>query len=345
MQPIRNIIYHPYNLLGLSAATALTAILLSPIPLLVGMVGEAAMIWLVLRLNAKDSAEVRPGEATNAQARPELSAKAFSRTREAERAPTLLNEWETTPTPTPSLKGRKSLSFAQASFISGNEEHDPTDDVIGLIDVRARSYPENEEWTTLRSQIRAVSERVGLFESWRDSLYGELVELVDAGKCRADERHDRNVANLAAPTPELALVSVQAMNVGRKLNMRTHSDSPTGPDGIDWIDAFVCAGRGYYEDELAEIAARRGHALYTSDADTLRKRSQDILATIKRIDRIARLLINLHYEMDLLKSVYGRVAAECHTHSATQISADVRAVLLHADTLARSTEPALARCA
>lgn len=295
----REAIYNPYNLLMLATATGLSAMLLTPIPLLIGILCEA--VWIAFA-----SWRLREKEVTD---EPKF----------------VETEW---------VRSEPILEFSPAP--EGRE----VDNVVDMIGLRASGYPEDTSWQSLMSNARLLSTKVLDFQMWRNELLGEVECIVESARSRYDERQNRNMANVDAIVPGEAFGTEKAIRFGSAIDGVADLDNLTAARGsVRWIELYRSTGKACLESELEDLARRRANTLYASEHDELLVRSEELLVDVKRLHSLARLAINVGYELDMLTASGDRLADELRTRPPSHLNADLTAVLMHAESLVRSSGP------
>lgn len=287
----RDVIYNPYNLLLLATATSLSAILLTPMPLLVGIICE--LLWIAYAVSM-----IRRGYGGE--------------------------------------PNNPSLGLAAAEVSAHDTDRD-VDVLTSMIERRAAAHPYDEAWQALMMNSRALAHRLISLRKWRDVLLCELQGTVEVAKQRYDERDARGFAGTGITDPAEAIEAARALRFGSTIDGFVDLELIDAERGsIPWIRAYCATGRACIHRELNEISRRRDCSLYESEKVELSREIVTLLVAVKRLDSVARLTVNLDYELEMLRKAGSRLANELLTRPAIQLNADLNAVLLHADSLARS---------
>ena len=297
----------PYNILGVSISIAVSAMVLSPWPLAVGIVAELIYLTAACTLTRgrrQDDAQDQPSGKSGVRAVtiPRLKTQASANT----------------PTDTDSSKTAAD-SLPPADLLTGDVQgrYLRLEATFRLVQLQLDlSEPPHGE---LLEHLRFLMDRYVYFAAKQEALHERLQAIV------ADARALRPPMSPAAGMVDLQLVYASG-------------DAAEYRSLDEWVQAKMKLAHDGYEQALREVALRReqrgDHALDIR----FEAHAKHLLRCNKNVDKVGKTLLNLHYELQLLDKRFAMTSEEISTRRFEQVLADVKALVLQTQSLTRTVE-------
>jgi len=298
-----------FNLVGLAGAAALSFALLNPLPLLVGIVAEAAYLlfvpdskWYESRLAARFDAEV-------VQRRDQVKAQVF-----------------------PQISDRVRQRFDRLEGIRGQ--------------ITAQPGMEKQDW--FRQVLRKLDyllEKFLLFASkevqfrtYLANVHEEVVGSDGPGQGSGGRRERKKRRDWSAQGDEGASVTIRLMPGGRGSDERALPAAiPDGPgrNSDRWITETVAAIQRQYDEDIADINVAREREEEESTRAVLDKRVEVLEQRKEYVGKIGRILTNLGHQMELLEDSFGLINDQMRARSPEQVLADIEGVVYQTDSMTK----------
>ena len=321
-----------FNLGGLAVAAAVSLATLNPIPLLVGVVAEAAYLlfvpdskWYENRLQAKFDAEVQ-------QRRERLKAQVY-----------------------PTISRRMQERFERLETIRAQ--------------ITAQPGMESAEWFRqvlrkldyLLEKFLLFSSKETQFRTYLHSVHEEVVGTPGGGSggggSRKRERDQRGVSvDLAGNTVHIRVTPDPFRpGAGRRGEKggggrgREEADAearalpagvPDGPGRLTerWTQETVLAIQERYDDEINSIREAREREEDFNTQAVLDKRVEVLEQRKENVGKIGRILTNLGHQMELLEDSFGLINDQLRARSPEQVLADIEGVVYQTDSMTKLLE-------
>jgi len=307
-----------YNVLGLSAAAAASLALMAtpfmPIPILVGLVAEAAYIlfvsdsrWYQLRLAKRFDADI---EKRRAQLKSQVM-----------------------PTLQPSMQAR--FTHLEKTQRSINDQ--------------AADQP---EW--FREVLRKLDFLLEKFLHFaaKDAQFHQYLESVLVQECgsadvgpnhRVNPQIAANVATqlrsgrgLAGTLADATILRAATIN-GNAKSANAKSVSPSS-SSHDWTNAAVARIQAQYNEELAELRQNAENESDSSTRAVLEKRLDVLGRRREFIGKIGRIQTNLLHQLSLVEDTFGLISDEIRAQPPEQVLADINDVVSQTNTMTQLLE-------
>lgn len=292
-----------YNVVGLAGATALSAALLNPLPLLAGLVVEAAYLlfvpdskWYEVRLSARHDAEV---EARRRQLKeqifPELSPEMQARFARLEDTRAQINAHAKSEERWFREVLRK-LDYLLEKFL-----------LFGSREMQFRSY--------LQSVLNEVRDADGNSRARREPRYERYWEKNEKGN-RDKSSPSRRIPINATPRPPAA---------------------PDVPRGLmdRWAGQTVTEIQAHYKDEIDGLRGLIEKEQDLSTQAVLEKRADVLEQRGEHVGKIGRILVNLNHQLELLEDTFGLINDQIRARSPEQVLADIESVVWQTDSMTK----------
>jgi hypothetical protein len=293
-----------FNVVGLSTAAAVSAATLNPLPLLVGLVAEAAYLlfvpdskWYEGRLSKRHEAEIiRRREQLKAQVLPTLRPSMQSRFARLEETraqivaqPTAGQSWF--------LEVLRKLDYLLEKFLQFSSK-----------EAQFRSYLQS-----LLDEVRGgVSRRVPSAEQGFD-----LSPVEDAR-----ERRGRG----GAQWPD------------RPRSIPVRGERGTGDREDRWVQQAISEVQTAYDNDMAELQGLIESEPDKNSRSVLEKRLDVLRRRHESVAKIGRILTNLNHQLELLEDTFGLINDEIRARSPEQILSDIEEVVWQTDTMTKVLE-------
>lgn len=286
-----------HNVVGLAAAVALSAATLNPLPLLLGLVAEAAYLlfvpdskWYDARLSQRHDAEV---EARRHQ----------------------LKE-QTLPQLGPEMQQRFARLEHTRNQINAQAEND-------------------ERW--FREVLRKLDyllEKFLLFGS-REFQFRAYLQGV-AGEVRGPGREKRGVAYERYWEKEKGR-RARGASVDREPNSFVSPIVPhVGRGQVGrWVDGLVTEVQAHYQAEVETIRALIEAEQDANTKAVLEKRADVLEQRHEHVGKIGRILVNLNHQLELLEDTFGLINDQIRARSPEQVLADIESVVYQTDSMTK----------
>jgi hypothetical protein len=314
-----------YNILGMSAAVAASAALLNPLPLLVGLVAEAAYLlfwadsrWYQLRLAKKFDAEVEQRrQDLKRQVLPTLRPVMQARFMRLEEVRTAIGEQADADKEWYREVLRK-LDFLLEKFLH-----------FAAKDVQFREYLES-----VREEVR--DNPLGLRQSRNDP--NAIVADPRGGKPRRGLAQGRGRG-----TDDSVAGSLRAVRGGAGGGVSGNSAPDPGSSGAgdpldQWVNQTVQEVQSHYDREINGLNQM---AVNEADANTravLEKRCEVLQRRREFVGKIGRIQVNLNHQLHLLEDTFGLISDEIRARPPQQVLADIEDVVSQTNTMTQLLE-------
>ncbi|MCC2672864.1 MAG: hypothetical protein K0Q72_5336 [Armatimonadetes bacterium] len=291
-----------FNLVGLSTAAAVSAALLNPLPLLVGLVAEAAYLlfvpdsrWYDTRLSRKHDAEV---EARRSQLKAEV-------------LPTLRAE----------LQERfQRLETTRAQIAEHPTSHESWfAQILRKLDYLLEKYLLfGSREAQFRKYLDSVLHEVRLENRLPAEKLGFIIEVTDRGpNRRVRGRANDRAASDSVPPEEAAL--------------------PRDP-ADRWVRLTIDEIQSHYRQEANEVRAQRQEESDPNTQAVLDKRLEVLERRAEGIGKIGRILLNLSQQLRLLEDTFGLINDEIRARSPEQVLSEIEEVVGQTESMTRLLE-------
>jgi len=319
------------NLVGLAGAAGLSLALLNPLPLLVGLVAEAAYLLFVPDSKWYESRLGKRFEEAIRQRREELKRR-------------------TLPLLSPSMQdrfARLEATRVQIYAQAADNQEQWFDEVLRKLDYLLEKFllfasKEVQFQTYLRSiqsQVRGdqpgPAQRRAMEEARRQErgrrpggggIVGDLLTAFDLfeepargnGGGRRGGGGTRRIPVNQEPAPAQQAV-------------------PRGPVPT-WVQQAVGEVQAHYDREIATVNATREAEPDENTKAILDKRKDVLERRREYIDKIGKILTNLQYQLELLEDTFGLINDQIRARSPEQVLADIEGVVFQTDSMTRLLE-------
>jgi hypothetical protein len=290
-----------FNLVGLSTAAAVSAALLNPLPLLVGLVAEAAYLlfvpdsrWYEARIARRHDAEV---EARRAQLKAEVL---------------------------PALRSELQERFARLETTRAEIAEQPTSreswfaQILRKLDYLLEKYLLfGSREAQFRKYLESVLGEVRLENRLPAEKLGFIIEVTDTGSKRRVRGRPAETADADGRAPVPAL--------------------PRDP-AERWVRVTVDEIQAHYSAETEDV---RGQLDGETDQNTravLEKRLEVLDRRRDGIGKIGRILLNLGQQLRLLEDTFGLINDEIRARSPEQVLSEIEEVVGQTESMTRLLE-------
>jgi hypothetical protein len=292
-----------FNVVGLTTAVALSAATLNPLPLLAGLVAEAAYLlfvsdsrWYEVRLSRRYDAGV-------------------------ERRRQQLKEL-VLPVLRPSMQTRFSRLEEMRLQINAQPIEGQTwfREVLRKLDYLLEKFLQfASKEAQFRSYLRSLVEEV------RGGPRPAAID--DSGFSREDERQTRRVRS-SAPREAKGSPSFGPGTAGR-----------LAVDGDDrWVERTIGEVQAHYDAEMSDLRELLEREQDANTKEVLQKRLDVLQRRHEFAGKIGKILANLSHQLKLLEDTFGLINDEIRARSPEQILADIEDVVWQTDTMTRLLE-------
>jgi hypothetical protein len=301
-----------FNVVGLAGAAALAAATLNPLPLLVGVVAEAAYLlfvpdsgWYQARLARRFDAEVE-------QRRRQLKEQVF-----------------------PSLRPEMQERFTRL---------EATRDQINAQPVRG------EEWfQEVQRKLDYLLEKFLMFGSketqFRSYLRSALNDIRAArpggGRRKSDAEFDREFQEMRGGGAAAGGAKTRRIPINQPgASGRERDDAPPAstPEHARWIQQSVAELQAHYEREAGEVKALLEAEQDLDTKAILEKRADVLERRHESFGKMGKILTNLHHQLELLEDTFGLINDQVRARSPEQVLADIDGVVWQTDTMTKLLE-------
>lgn len=297
-----------FNLVGLAGAAALSAALLNPIPLLIGVVAEAAYLlfvpdskWYESRLSVRfDAAVVERREKLKAEIFPIISRRMQERFSRLENIRT------------------------QMTGQPGMEKETWFREVLRKLDY-------------LLEKFLLFSSREAQFRQYLQTVYREVV----TGEMGPQSSRDQRPPVIARPQGNNRRSWMPDLNDEpprrRDVSAGSMPDGP-GPAAEKWAHETVASIQKHYDEDVVRIQASHDSEEDLNTQAVLEKRIEVINQRREYVGKIGRILTNLGHQMELLEDSFGLINDQLRARSPEQVLADIEGVVTQTDGMTRLLE-------
>ncbi len=294
-----------FNVVGLTTAVAVSAATLNPLPLLAGLVAEAAYLlfvadsrWYETRLSRRYDAEVE-------KRRQQLKDQVLQTLR-------------------PSMHVR----FARLEEMRAQIDAQPVEGQKWFREVvRKLDY--------LLEKFLQFASKEAQFRNYLHTLLDEVhggplpATIDDSGFSREDTpRNQRRRVRASTPraAPSRAMFDMSM-------------ESPPPVDGDDrWAEKTVTDVQAHYDAEMADLQHLMEQEQDPNTRDVLQKRRDVLQLRHESAGKIGKILANLSHQLRLLEDTFGLINDELRARSPEQILADIEDVVWQTDTMTKLLE-------
>ncbi len=313
-----------HNLIGLSTAVAASMALMNPLPLLVGLVAEAAYLmfyadsrWYAARLARRFDDDV-------AKRREELRLQIF-------------------PQLSPAMRER----FERLENVRRDIDHQAQDDAQWFREVLRKLDFLLEKFLHFASKEA----------QFRDYLQAARNQAQPSRRVNAPPHSVRaainSTLNPVPPAPRSSLPSSLPGSGSGPLTARglSSNGASNGPDlastssvadaATRWVRETVEIVQQSYDGSIAQIAAQAEQARKDSDDVTgavLEKRLEVLKRRREFVGRIGRIQINLDHQLALVEDTFGLISDELRARPPEQVLADIEDVVSQTNTMTQLLE-------
>ncbi len=287
-----------YNGIGLAAVAAISAATLNPLPLLVGLVAEAAYLlivpdtkWYQMRIANRIAAEA-----------------------EAER---LKIRAQILPTLRPSVQARFTHLEEMRAQISAEDDKEWYGEIVKKLDY-------------LLEKFLLFGAKEAQFQSYLMRLRAELRSGDWDLNTRRDDSRDHGVSRRAARRLEEV--------PKRPLRLVDSDNPLSGEQDERWVRLTVEEIQAHYNEECERIEAllqtdqdEANRAVLTKRVDVLKRRSEFA-------GKIGRILGNINHQLQLVDDTFGLINDEIRARSPEQILADIDEVCVATESMSTTLE-------
>lgn len=291
-----------YNLIGISAAAALSMAIFHPLPLLVGLVAEAAYLmfyadsrWYAVRLAKRFDDEVKAR-------REDLKQKVL-----------------------PSLDAEMQQRFARLEEMRVNIDARSADqphwyrEVLRKLDFLLEKFLQFAlKETQFRTYLASVRDEKLAPDDYANS---DNVLPIPRNRWAGGARRDGNKGNQAPK-----------QNAGKK-RAQSRDD-----DGEAWVLATVTELQQNFDGDLAELNQQLETEADEATKTVLRKRVDVLQRRREFIGKIGRIYSNLHHQLNLLEDTFGLISDEICARSPEQVVADIDEVVVQTKSMTELLE-------
>lgn len=315
------------NLLGMATTAAISAALFTPIPLLVGLVAEAAYLlfvptsrWYENRLERRHDAKiVRRRRDLKRQIAPYLRSEMkerFDRLEQMrcdlEHLPRNEENWY--------REVLRKMDYLLEQFLMFASREAQFRAYLTSALAEARGEKERPRRSEPRSQEWGSPER-------RDSLEDQIVGLFFPG-----------LVSLEVPDDEEML--------RRRENRRREKQWPPPPQGHSlprhtadpWVKEVVAEIQARNEMDHQGLREALEHERDYDTQAVLRKRLEVLQRRQEYVEKMGKILINLNHQLELLEDTFGLISDEILAHPPEQVLADIDEVVWQANAMTEALE-------
>lgn len=324
-----------YNVLGLSAAAAASLALMAtpfmPIPILVGLVAEAAYIlfvsdsrWYQLRLAKRFDADIEKRRAQlKSQVMPTLQPSMQARFTHLEKTQRSIND-QAADQPEWFREVLRKLDFLLEKFLhfaaKDAQFHQYLESVLvqecGSVDVGPNYRVNTQIAASMATQLRSGR-----------GLAGTLPPVAPPQSSRAKGH---------IPSADATILRAATIN-GNANGANAKSVSPSS-SSHDWTNAAVARIQAQYNEELAELRQNAENESDSSTRAVLEKRLDVLGRRREFIGKIGRIQTNLLHQLSLVEDTFGLISDEIRAQPPEQVLADINDVVSQTNTMTQLLE-------
>jgi hypothetical protein len=288
------------NIFSLATGVAVSAATLNPLPLLIALVGEAAYLLFVPDSKWYDARLSKRHDAQLEERRRKLIEEIF-----------------------PTLNTEMQLRFSRLEDARRQLESQGTEDKTWFRQVMRKMDYLMEKFLMFASNearfcnyLRSVAEEVR-----RDNKRAKKGDPIPKAMGLTEGRKHGSSASKHEVSP------------GRQLS----DDSVTGSN-VEWVNKAVPQIQQFYDSEIASLRAAKDQE---SDSDTravLEKRVEILEKRKEFTDKIAKIQVNLSYQLQLIEDTFGLINDEIRTLAPEHVLADIDNIVDQAEIMTRIIE-------
>ena len=324
-----------YNVLGLSAAAAASLALMAtpfmPIPILVGLVAEAAYIlfvsdsrWYQLRLAKRFDADIEKRRAQlKSQVMPTLQPSMQARFTHLEKTQRSIKD-QAKNQPEWFREVLRKLDFLLEKFLhfaaKDAQFHQYLESVLvqecGSVDVGPNYRVNTQIAASMATQLRSGR-----------GLAGTLPPVAPPQSSRAKGH---------IPSADATILRAATIN-GNANGANANGVSPSS-SSHDWTNAAVARIQAQYNEELAELRQNAENESDSSTRAVLEKRLDVLGRRREFIGKIGRIQTNLLHQLSLVEDTFGLISDEIRAQPPEQVLADINDVVSQTNTMTQLLE-------
>lgn len=290
-----------FNVLGLSTAAAVSAATLNPLPLLVGLVAEAAYLlfvpdskWYEARLSRRHEAEIE-------RRRQQLKDQIL-------------------PTLRPTMQAR----FARLEETRAQIVAQPTAGQTWFLEVLRK----------LDYLLEKFLQFAGKEAQFRNYLQSLLEEVRGGGRTTRgiDQGFDLTATEEVRGRRRGTPFPVRPQTIPVR-GERTTTDREER-----WVQQTIGEVQSAYDDDMAELQQLIESEQDKNSRSVLEKRLDVLQRRRDSVAKIGRILTNLNHQLELLEDTFGLINDEIRARSPEQILSDIEEVVWQTDTMTKVLE-------
>ena len=285
-----------FNVVGLAGAAAASAALLNPLPLLVGLVAEAAYLlfvpdsrWYQARLERRHDAEV-------ARRREQLKNQTF-----------------------PMLRREMQERFGRLEAARIQIEAQNAEDAAWFQDVRRKlDY--------LLEKFLLFAAKEAEFRSYLRTALND-VRGERGGRKKNDAEWDAEFG-----------LDRKTRRIPINQEPRKPEQGPALGETERWVRQAVGELQAHYDRDRAELAKRIEAEPDLDTKAVLEKRADVLERRHESAEKMGKILVNLHHQLELLEDTFGLINDQIRARSPEQVLADIDSVVWQTDSMTRLLE-------
>lgn len=294
------------NIVGLTLAAALSMALVNPLPLLVGLVGEAAYLlfvpdtdWYAKRMAKKHDAEVeKRRQELKAQVIPLLSPELQERFARLEQVRFDIKSQSMAEGQSWFQEVQRKLDFLLEKFLH-----------FASKELQFRTYLQSVLNEALKDRGRSVPRGEMLLDTW----------LIDDPGSRRKRKDAQRQGGRPQPAP------------GRPDNVPIRASDR-------WIQDSVAEVQAHYDGEMESIRQLNEQEADPNTKAVLVKRIDVLQRRREFMGKIGRILTNLNHQLSLVEDTFGLINDEIRARSPEQVLADIDDVVIQTNTMTELLE-------
>ena len=287
-----------YNAIGMAAATALSLVLLNPLPLLAGIVAEVGYLLVV-----PDSKWYAARLATRSEADAELQRQKLKQ--------------QTLPTLFPEQQARFQRLEAMRAQIDTQSQDNKTwfREVLRKLDYLLEKFLVfAAKEMQFRTYLQSLSEEV---RAARHTGNASGFDLSDAPEEPRNPAWARSGSN-----PELKIVN----------------NAPAPGSGDRWVQQTVEEVQNHYDQERQGVEQLMETEQDFDTKAVLEKRADVLRRRHEFAGKIGKILLNINHQLQLVEDTFGLINDEIRARSPDQILADIEEVVIATDSMSTTLE-------
>lgn len=312
-----------HNLVGISAVVAASMALMTPLPLLVGLVAEAAYLMLVADSKWYEQRLARRFDAEVGQRRAQLRDQIF-------------------PDLTPAMRER----FGRLEDVRRDIDQQSQDDAKWFREVLRKLDFLLEKFL----HFAAKEAQFHLYlQAARDQA--QPGNRVQAPQNTAPTRPPSPVLNPSAPAPLSSVPGSQGPLGSRGVRSNGSAGAPSTSQALStsnvadaatrWVRETVSIVQASYDGAIAQIEAQAAQSSKDGDSVTgavLEKRLDVLQRRREFVGKIGRIQINLAHQLALVEDTFGLISDELRARPPEQVLSDIEDVVSQTNTMTQLLE-------